>query len=398
MSIEFFFSKIKIKNENNINENILQNIYNDLIEANEYTTNNLHNYNYYNNTQNINNISRLFKSIPEPILSHIKNDINLNLYNFISYNFRLFSRNIIITFAIKFGSNKNKRINLNEYHNYVFLMSLWLYIASKYSTTNCNNDLNINIYLTDDIKIIPRDNTIILNQEHINTAFTMQCNEIIIFREEEWFKVFIHETIHNYNLDFSYMRQDSYNEKIKKIYNIKSKINLYEAYTEFYARIMNVCIISYVNSKKFNNFTKIFKKMMNNEIKFSIFQMIKVLKYMNLEYNDFIVNKKKSYEKYKEKTNVFSYFIICAIMMNFYSDFLQWFYINNENNNIYNFKKDQNKILMFCNLIKNKYNNEIFLQNIYILQNIFFKIKKSEKNINILNNLQMTLYKINDFV
>lgn len=393
MSNQNFFSKIKIKNKNKINKNIFQNIYNDLIEANDFTLNNFQNYIYTNNGKNINANSTLFNSIPEPILSHIKSDINLNLYNFISYNFNLFSRNIIITFAIKNFSNKNKKININKYNKYVFLMSLWLYIASKYSTTICNNDLHINIYLTNDTKKLPQNNsTIILNQEHVNTAFTIQCNEIIIFREEEWFKVFIHETIHNYNLDFSYMNQDMCNEKIKKIYNIKSKINLYEAYTEFFARIINLFIISYINTNNFNNFTKLFEKIMDNEIKFSIFQMIKVLKHMNLEYDDFIFNKKKSYEKYKEKTNVFSYFIVCAIMMNSYSDFLEWFYLNNIN--IYNFKKNQNKISMFCNLIKNKYDDELFFQNVHTLQNIFLKIKKSEKNIEILNNLQMTLYKI----
>lgn len=392
MSIENFFTKIKIKTKNNINEHILENIYNDLIEANEYTRNNLHNYIYSNNGKLNTNNSILFKSIPEPISSHIKNDISLNLYNFITYNFRLFSRNVTIMFAIK--NYSNTKTNIQKYNNYIFIMSLWLYIASKYSTTTCNNNLNINIYLSDNIKAIPQDNNIILNQEHANTAFTIRCNEIIIFREEEWFKVFIHETIHNYNLDFSHMNQELCNEKIKKIYNIKSKINLYEAYTEFFARIMNVCIISFINSNNFNNYKKNIEIMINNEIKFSIFQMIKVLNQMNLIYDDFLFNKKKSYEKYKEKTNIFSYFIICAIMMNFCTVFLEWFNINNTNNNIYNFKKNQQKLLMFCNLIKKKYNDEIFLENIYILQNIFFKIKKNKKNINILNNLQMTLYKM----
>jgi hypothetical protein len=47
-----------------------------------------------------------------------------------------------------------------------------------------------------------------IEEIHVNSGFTMPCgkngpNQIYVYREEEWFKVLIHETIHAFGLDFS---------------------------------------------------------------------------------------------------------------------------------------------------------------------------------------------------
>ena len=45
-----------------------------------------------------------------------------------------------------------------------------------------------------------------LVQSHVNSGYTYTCkenNEIVIYREEEWLKVLIHESFHAYGLDFS---------------------------------------------------------------------------------------------------------------------------------------------------------------------------------------------------
>ena len=59
---------------------------------------------------------------------------------------------------------------------------------------------------------MPDSNIDIIDQIHVNTGFTTTCpvdSEIVIFREEEWFKVFIHETFHNFALDFSDMNNSA---------------------------------------------------------------------------------------------------------------------------------------------------------------------------------------------
>ena len=55
-----------------------------------------------------------------------------------------------------------------------------------------------NLYLfTNHKKLLP-SKEIILNTSHVNSAYTYACREdtMTIFRQEEWFKVFIHETFH----------------------------------------------------------------------------------------------------------------------------------------------------------------------------------------------------------
>jgi hypothetical protein len=114
---------------------------------------------------------------------------------------------------------------------------------------------------------------------------------------------------------------------------------------------------------------------------------------MELTYDEIINNFQ---ENYKEKTNVLSYFIITNILLFNYVDFLSW--CDRNNNNLYDFKKTNKNLLEFCKFIKNKYNDEIFLQNINKMNTIFEKYKnknKKNKKINyLMNNLRMTIYEL----
>jgi hypothetical protein len=310
------------------------------------------------------------------------------LSNCLSCEFLLKGRKIKIFFILE------KKITtkiIKKYTNFVFFITVWLYIISKYSSYKCSQKLNIYIYSSELLKILPQQN-IVLNQEHINTAFTNLCSEIIIFRNEEWFKVFIHETFHNFNLDFSNMNIEKCNRIIKNIFYVNSDVNLYESYAEFWARIINISFISYIHTNNFNNFSKAFERLINIEISYSTFQMIKILDHMNLTYYDIIDTFQ---EKYKESTNVLSYFVITNILLFNYVDFLSWCY---SDNNLYDFKKTNTNILDYCKFIKNKYYNNIFLENINKINIFYLKMKKSKnknKKINyLMKNLRMTVYEL----
>jgi hypothetical protein len=387
---EYFPYNKNYKKKYNLNS--LSQIYNnisdgfDFIERNK--KNNFYNISIENNFQNPTD----FYSIPSTIRENIEN----NLFNCLSYNFFLFGRKIKIFFLL--NEPITKKI-IQKYTNFVFLMTIWLYIISTYSSYKCLQKLNIYIYLSSSLKQLPINKNIILNQEHANTAFTRLCSEIIIFRQEEWFKVFIHETIHNFNLDFSNMNTQKCNQIIKNIFHVNSNVNLYESYTEFWARIINISFISYIHTNNFNNFTKVFEKLINIEISYSMFQMIKILDYMNLTYDDIINNFQ---EKYQEDTNILSYFIVTNILIFNYVDFLSW--CDNNNNNLYNFKKTNKNLFNFCQFIKNKYDDNVFLQNYNNIFNIFLQNKnknknnknknKNKKNNYLMNNMRMTIYEL----
>lgn len=363
-------------------------IYNDMSDGFRFIKENKKN-NFYNILIEDNFHNPIdFNSIPSTVKENIKNKLS----NCISFSFILFERRVKIYFILK---ELITRKIIKKYEKFVILMTVWLHIISINSSHNCDQELNIYIYLSDSLKHLPLNSNKILDQENINTAFTRLCSEIIIFRNEEWFKVFIHETFHNFNLDFSNMDVHKCNQIIKNIFFVNSKVNLYESYTEFWARIINISFISYLNVNNFNNFSKMFEALMNIEISYSAFQMIKILDYMNLNYDEIISDYQ---EDYKENTNILSYFMIANILLFNYVDFLSW--CKNNNEILYDFKKNNKNLLEFCKFIKHKYNNLIFKQNIEMMNEYFIKMKnKNNKNKNkkmnyLMKNLRMTIYEL----
>tara|TARA_B100000575_G_C22609844_1_gene380090 strand:- start:219 stop:557 length:339 start_codon:yes stop_codon:yes gene_type:complete len=77
-----------------------------------------------------------------------------------------------------------------------------------------------------------------------------------------------------------------------------------------------------------------------------------------LNYNDFISDKKGPLVKkiYREETNAFCYYVITAIMMNFFDKTLQWFDLNA--NDLFYFDKNERQVIVFCHYIKQMAKNE----------------------------------------
>jgi hypothetical protein len=280
--------------------------------------------------ESINNIQLTNNSnfFPNPIRNYIKNT-PASLYEFQN------ERNI----TINFYSFKDTVVKYNELEKYAKMMLTWLYICSKYSHKNCAKEMRIQIYLTPFNKTLPVNNSIVLSPENVNTAFTMSCvpdGEIIIFREEEWFKVFIHETFHAYGLDFGLKDSKSLFTVLKKTFPVKSEFSANEAYTETWARIINCALYSFFSLANNNTpatFLLYTDFCLQLERLFAIYQMNKVLNFMGLTYKDLHeVNERSSYlrsQLYKENTHVFGYYILPAIFLNVYRQFITWCSANN---------------------------------------------------------------------
>lgn len=318
------------------------------------------------------------------IPSNIKVNVEQMSYN-LSYNYILLDRPINVYFF--FNDQPTKKM-IKKYTNFSKLMLIWLYICIN-SNSVCSNALNIYIYLTKHLKKLPTHEET-LDVINANTAFTAHCSSIVIFREEEWFKVFIHETMHNFNLDFSLMNDD-YKSKILELFNVQSNVNLYESYVEFWARIMNCCFIAFISSKNEQIFVRNVNELIANEIQYSTFQMVKVLNYMDLTYDTLCNNDDESMEKYHENTNILAYYIIASILMNNYTDFLNL--CDSTNDIIYNFKKTKKNIFLFCNFIKIYYLSEKIINNVLNMERKMSRWTSNNSSF-ILNNLRMTIYEL----
>ena len=81
------------------------------------------------------------------------------------------------------------------------------------------------------------------------SIFTARCggdkNGVVIYRKEEWFKVFLHETMHYFAFDENLDNNELIDE-ISDFFLLKKKIKVYEAYCEFWSRIMNSVFIAFM--------------------------------------------------------------------------------------------------------------------------------------------------------
>ena len=277
--------------------------------------------------------------------------------------------------------------------NHIQKIWMWFYIlSSKYS-----REITVYFYWTPFHKNLESKTIIktILNESNVNTAFTYSCqvnNEIILYREEEWFKVLIHESFHAFCLDFSSEDVEKSHKCILSLFPVKSKVNLYEAYTECWAEIWNIMFYSFLSFK--NPSLEIFilncEKYREIETQWGFFQLTKVLKYMHpdLTYRDLISKKNGILREryYQENTNVLSYYILKMVLMANFSEFLKWSYLNNGptffyfNNSPKN--KTQDKLCEFI-LIHYKKRNSMLLY-------VDFWQEINTKNILIANTLKMS--------
>jgi hypothetical protein len=242
----------------------------------------------------------------------------------------------------------------------------------------------------------------------------------------------MHETMHNYGMDFSILDISTANKKLQNIFSIRTHIKIFESYCEIWARIMNVFFECYFdiqrhslatfkplttrkkiinnlhkqhsfslkkqprlvtrdNKDKKNIFLNMFYDFMQHESVFSLFQCVKILNFMGLDYNIIsthnVANNNIVKKFYKEETNVFAYYIIVAILISNFNNFILWCIDNNTN--LINFKKEQTNIDSFIRFIGENYKNNDLLKTIDGLE---YKLANHASSDNILlNTMRMTV-------
>lgn len=329
-----------------------------------------------------------YNYIPQSIRNNLENKSKKGYH----YKFSIFEQEIDL--YIIYPLEKYEDINIttnNKWSTFfnlcLYKIYLWLYVVYPYKNKVCSQQLKIYLYFTEIPKLLDNKKSIVLNQEMVNTAFTYPCrikDTIIIFRQEEWFKVLIHESFHCLGLDYSNSLQlDNFSKiKISELFTIKSDILLSETYTELNAEILNVIFYIFFSTKKNNdveNYNKIcfkkFEKYMNYEQIFSCFQCAKVLHYNKTTYQE-IISKKEN--NFKEETNVFVYYILKSILITNYIEYLEW--IKNKNNGSLRIIQTEKHINSFIDLIRKNYMNSNYLQKMEFMEN-WFKNNKNKNSI-----------------
>ena len=386
MLLSLFFNKIKLADKHYTCSTIKNLIKTNIYSVNDKTKLNhtsLHEDTYLNS---------LF--VPEHIKKHILQYTKYHL----TYSFPVYDRHIEVSFGIP-----TPEPNINEYNTYIRMIYLWLHILTSMARKNCSKKLHISIYLTDYEKFKPESVLDIISPIHVNSAITTSCkrtNKILIFRREEWFKVFIHETFHSFGMDFSSMDNTILTNKLKTLFPINSNMNAYEAYSEFWATIFNSMFCSYNMIEKKTNkedFILYCDLCLSFERLFSLFQCVKILQHLNLRYENLFrknaINSTMREYFYKENTNVFSYYILKTVLLYNYVDFMDWCF---KHNHIYmiRFSQSQTNLSHFFSFIKNNYKDKQMLNAIERIFTFYKKLsnkKCSKVETILLHTMRMSL-------
>jgi hypothetical protein len=316
------------------------------------------------------------------------------------YNFILNGRNIQVNIIMP----RTEKISTNQCQEQIKRIFVWLFIATKYASKQCSRNLNIFIYLTNLKKTLPSHSKQI-NQEHANTGFTTTCSsvsEIHIFRDEEWFKVLIHETFHNLGLDFSGIENKTINQCIYNIFPMKTEEKYFETYCEMWAEIINVMFVTFVSSKnkKIENLIKKTLELLNIEREFSMFQCMKVLHFFGMTYRDLYEKTPTAVHarmyKYKESTPIFSYYILKSIMMFYVDEYIEWCAVHNHWSLNFDKGEKPNNLKEYCRFVREHYKNDAFLHNIDTIEKRVFTNNSTSKRVSndIMQTLRMTVFEI----
>ena len=331
----------------------------------------------------------VFQSIPIQIQTTIKKTRYVSKN--VSYNL-LSGRQICIHIFHKINE---KDSFVNELCDKMYI---WLSFLDKYANEKCSMTLKIYIFLTEKEKKLTEEDSAI-EPINANTAFTFSCkqdNEICIYRKEECFKVFIHETFHSFGVDFSNMSQILANKIISSKFKIINKdidFRIYESYCESWALVINILFMLYTYDKieaKPQNF-ELWKNRceiyLTYENLWSIFQANKVMNHYGIQ-EDMLSSNEISYEE--NNTSPFSYYILKSYLINNIDDFIIWSDTNNFN--ILFFNNTKKNIQNFSNFI---YESSRNLKQSILLQECQLFVLKNGKNIKwkkYMISLRMSLY------
>ena len=237
------------------------------------------------------------------------------------------------------------------YQLYAYKVFIWISMVGQLANKECSEKLDVYFYMTPFKKERPRHADEILSAVHVNTGLTRNCEthgEIIIYRAEEWFKVFVHESMHNFNMDFIDLDLHDANNHLRQTFCIPhGDILLFETYTEAWARIINVMFDVYFKKDSARStqsatgggdtrchFMRSVREKLAKNAFFHVNQIVKVLEIMKLKYSEITsANTDVCRKRYKEDTNVYAYYILGGILSAYALPFICWCCDNNQRRN-----------------------------------------------------------------
>jgi len=283
-------------------------------------------------TSIVNKHLRSSKYIDSELINFILTNTNCKI---VTYKNIIKGKTYIFDFIIY-----NDEIIITNLDLIVEKMLLVLQLIIAISKNDSRNGQHVTFFLTPFQKKLNTNSNVytsnanVLGAKNVNSGFTypyLKTGITFIYRKEEFFKVFIHESIHYYGIDKALHKDFSndakYNINYNKFinsFNIRpqdiANIGINEALTEYWTFIIYLIAQSYKKSITLANFIYEFDNSYKLELLHIIFQVVKILNYNKLTYSEFLT---KSTKQYKETSHIFSYYIVKTLLVYNHSDLLK---------------------------------------------------------------------------
>lgn len=275
----------------------------------------------------------------------IMKDINLN-YNTV-YKIELPKIKIIIkTHSLNQKIKKDIQLILNRFYTMIA-------IFDKYNIKYNNNKFEFIYIPTNYKKKFPKRN-VKLGPYHINSGVSwIYNNKLMVWREEECLKVFIHELFHCFGFDRFLIEKKC---NLTNHFNITSNVNCNEGYNELSTLIYHNCFLIVEGHK--NNIDNLIEE---NKL-FTYYQIKQILQHYNLN----------TIKEFKQDTGVFSYFILKG----YYLYYLNKLFETVKDDTFFLFPvKEMTNFHNFEKTILNKDDFKKFIE--YLIQHNFYEPNKS---------------------
>jgi hypothetical protein len=288
------------------------------------------------------------------LMEYIHNELNYKHIYTIKY------KNLDITINI---FSKNKTIHTTDINDIVERVI----ICGLFKSTTQTITINVDIYLTPFKKKCDYyQGQDIIGPREINSGASIVGKKLFVFRKEELNKVLVHELVHYLALDLNNVPFNNFSNYFNMRPN--NVVLLNESYTEILTLLINTCIYS----DKLNGV----KETLNKELKYSMYQSAKILTIFKFDTAEQFF-KSCDCEKFKQNTDIFSYFIVKTAILMDLDGFLELYYSNKITP--YNFKD-----YVLSVTLSKKYVN--------IINKFMVYIKNNKQPKSLLNTLRMTHY------
>lgn len=247
-------------------------------------------------------------------------------------------------------------------------MVTWLYFIIPYASRECVKKLTVRCYRCEQVKMLPISEDDIISPINVNSGVANVCltsGDICVYRSEEMFKVFLHETFHALGLDWISMGDTIVPVKLKELFPISSDMRVCETYTEFWGNMFNCMFTAFYLTDNKTSFTLYSEYCIYFEQVFVVLQCAKILKFMGLKYSDLYENGEIG-DRYRENSNIFTYFILKMILMLNAGSFMSHCRLNNSNT--LNFNKTQHNLSKFYNFIEKRYKQRQIVSKVNKMQ------------------------------